>query len=741
MILALLSVVFGAAFTVVTAWALGASLLRRLSLQLYALEERLIAFITGSACLSALVFVLCAVQMARPGLFLALGIAIIGYAFYSRAHKSQALPPLRGPTLPPIWRWIFGVTFVVFALFYLIHAMSPEMSPDGLAYHLGVVAKYRAAHGFSLITTNMYDNFSQGIEMLFLFAFEFGRHSAAALVHFTFWIALALLMLCYGARIGHPEVGAAGALFTALSPLVALDGSVAYNDVAEAAVIFAVFYLLQVWDENRNVRLLVPIGILAGFAYAVKYTGGLAVPYALGFIVWKLWKARKPVLKPALAVCALAAVFIVPWMVKNWIEVDNPISPFANRIFPNPYVHISQEESWRQYLRTYQLTSYSELPLQLTVEGDHVSGFFGPLFLLTPLALLALRFSAGRRLWLAAAILALPYFGNVGARFLIPVVPFISLALALALADVPWLLLLVTGAHIIASMPPVYKHYAVSDGNWILYKVSPKAALRIIPEDTYLSRESPEYSVDRMMERLVPPGGRVFSFYAPASSYTTRQILVSYLAADNEVLADILWTPLFGDYPPTRLLKFQFPAHGFRKLRVIQTENVPDQQWSVSELRVFLASRELPRARGWSLTASPNPWDVQLAFDNSPATRWRSWQEARPGMYIEVDFGRLENIDSVAVESSADSAKTKIKLDGLQPDGHWITVSNRPLETAQPIRASLRLAAAYELKARGVRYVLIDDNDPRAEDFRVYANLWGMTQVGEWKNKRLFYIQ
>jgi hypothetical protein len=737
-ILALLSVLFGGVFTVLTAWALGAVLLRRLALEFYPWEERLLAFITGSACLSALVFLLCSVKLARKGVFLALGIAILGYAFYSRAHVSQAraLPPLS-----PAWRCAFGVLFIGFALFYLTNAMAPEMSPDGMAYHLGVVAKYRAAHGFTIITTNMHDNLSQGIEMLFLFAFEFGRHSAAALVHFAFWIALALLMLSYGARIGRPSAGAAGALFTALSPLVGLDGSVAYIDVAEAAVLFAVFYLLQVWDRSRNARMLVPIGILAGFAYAVKYTAGLAVPYALGFIAWKLWKARKPVLRPALAVCALAAAFILPWMVKDWIEVDNPISPFANRVFPNPYVHISQEESWRRYLRTYQLTSYSELPLQLTVKGNHVTGFFGPLFLLTPLALLALRFSAGRRLWLAAAIFALPYFGNVGARFLIPVVPFVSLALALVLADVPILLLLVVGAHAIASLPPVYKGYAVSDGNWFLPKVSPKAALRMIPEDTYLSRESSEYNVDRMIERLVPPGGRVFSFYAPAESYTTRQILVSYLAADNDVLADILWTPLFRDFPPTRLLKFQFPAREFRKVRVIQTENLPVQQWSVSELRVFRAGRELPRASGWSLTASPNPWDVQLAFDNSPATRWRSWQAAQPGMYVEVDFGRAENIDSVVVESSGDSAKTKLKLDCMQLDGRWSTVSDRLNEIALPIRVSLRLAASYELKARGVRYVLIDDGDLRAEDFRVYASLWGMTQVGQWKTRRLYFIQ
>jgi hypothetical protein len=110
-------------------------------------------------------------------------------------------------------------------------------------------------------------------------------------------------------------------------------------------------------------------------------------------------------------------------------------------------------------------------------------------------------------------------------------------------------------------------------------------------------------------------------------------------------------------------------------------------------------------------------------------------------MYVEVDFGRPQLIDSVVVESSLDFAKTKVKLEGLEPGGHWTTVSVRADEGIRPIPVSLRLAASEELKARGVRYLLIDDTDLRADDFRVYAKLWGITQLGQWRGKRLYYIQ
>ena len=253
--LTVLAILFGWLFTVVTAWALGTLLLRKLSLVFYRSEERLFAFIVGSALLSAIVFVLCAVQLGWKSLFLVLGLAIILYALRSGAHhpRGDSFPPL-----PRVPRWIFLVVFSAFTVIYFINALEPESSPDGMAYHLGVVAKYQRSHGFPRITTDMYASLSEGIELLFLWAFEYGRHSAAALVHFAFFLALVFLILSYARRIGRPAVGLAAALFSYLSPVVGLDGTIAYIDVAITAILFALFYLLQIWDQDRNPQLLLP---------------------------------------------------------------------------------------------------------------------------------------------------------------------------------------------------------------------------------------------------------------------------------------------------------------------------------------------------------------------------------------------------------------------------------------------------------------------------------------------------
>src|SRR5450759_1811297 len=104
---------------------------------------------------------------------------------------------------------------------------------------------------------------------------SFGRHSAAALVHFAWFCTLPLLMVCWGRRFGFAKAGMFAAILIFASPVIGKDGISAYNDLAVATLIYAVFYLLQVWDESKSSNLLIMIGLLAGAAYGVKYTACL----------------------------------------------------------------------------------------------------------------------------------------------------------------------------------------------------------------------------------------------------------------------------------------------------------------------------------------------------------------------------------------------------------------------------------------------------------------------------------
>ncbi|MCX6633624.1 MAG: hypothetical protein NT090_00795, partial [Acidobacteria bacterium] len=360
-------VLFGFVFTAATCMAAGSLLLRLLPLRLYRQEQRLFAFLIGSACLSLLVFVLAAAQLARGTVFLAAGVLLIGLALWCGAHRAW------GDSLPPLsrfWNALFLAVFAVFGTLYFFNAMAPEISPDGSAYHLGLVNLYLNHGGLYPLETCLYANLSQGMEMLFLFAFPFGRHSAAALMHFAFLLTLPLAMLAYSRRFGFPAAGVTGALLVFASPAAGIDGSSACNDVAAACTVFAAFYLVRIWMEERQEALLILAGLAAGFCYAVKYPAALAWPYALLLVSWKLRREPARCLRSAAVLSGCALLMAGPWMAKSWIWAGNPFSPYFNRVFPNPYVHIAFAQEWAEFGRHLgSVASRWQVPGEAAVTG------------------------------------------------------------------------------------------------------------------------------------------------------------------------------------------------------------------------------------------------------------------------------------------------------------------------------------------------------------------------------------
>ena len=748
-----MGILAGAFLSGATSLGLGLILFRRLGIQLERTESLSLAFVVGSACFSEIVFVLSSIHLAREGVFLAVALlAAVATATNvtipasrqfasSGAEAPRRLKPApQFAPLPGRWKWFAVALFASFGVVYLVNAMAPEMSPDGAAYHLPFVTRYLRAHGFERISGDFYASLTQGVELLFLPAVSAGGYSSAALVHFLFLLDLPLLMVCYGRRFGFPIPAMAAAFLVFASPVVGLDGTSAYVDVAAATVLFALFYVMQIWDTTREANLFIVIGILAGFSYAAKYSAAIAIPYAVGFITWKLWRGRKPLLRPVLIIVALAAVFVLPWMLKDALLVGNPIAPFANHLFPNPYVHISFEREYQTYLRHYHLANRLTAPWELAVKGERLQGFFGPVFLLAPLALLSLRRHAGRQTLLAAAVFALPWFLNIGSRFLIPALPPVALALALAFERPPFLLPAILVIHGFlswyASPLRYFDRYAPR-----IAAAPLRAALRIETEDEYLSRSEPGYLVDRMIERQVPPGNRVFSFEPIPESWTTREIVSGQNAAENEVVADVLRTALVSRGLPMRPLDLRFSPTVLRRVRAIQTARIAGEMWSVSEFQVLKGGNPLSPDRKWRIRANPNPWDVRLAFDRSLVTRWRSWEDAAPGMFLEVDFGEPESIDQVHLISHPDALSNHIHVLGMDARGEWHHLEADPL--VEPARAmgDLREQAVHHLLARGIRYLLVTPGAFGANDFGENAAAWGIRLIGESEGARLYCLE
>jgi len=468
-------------------------------------------FVLGAAGVSLSIFALAALHLANAWAFAIFGAATLAAGILLKRNPYSTANHAIWILFAPLFAW------------YLIYALAPEASPDGSGYHLGLVRRYFEHDGLVRITTSMYASLTQGLEMLFLMAYAFGREPAAAVVHLSFLAALATLLIGFDRRTGW-----AAALLVVASPVVAVDAASAYNDVALACVLFALFVLLERGEVNPWL-----VGLLAGFAFGIKYTGIVALPYAL-------FRCRKP------AVLAGALLTISPWMLKNWVFVHNPVAPFFNRAFPNEFMRASVEDQYRNAMRHYNGASIGfDTPLEVTVRGGLLQGIAGPAFLLLPIAVFAWREPAVRRLLAAGVVFALPWFLNLGTRFLIPSLAFFALAIAIGLGSFRcrrFLLPAVAGVQLLAAAPAAIDRYA-APYVWHIAEVPWRAALGIEPEDAYLRKRLGEtYDLARMIEREVPAGCPVYTAWPLPEAYTGREILLNYTAALNNRLEEALAT-------------------------------------------------------------------------------------------------------------------------------------------------------------------------------------------------------
>jgi hypothetical protein len=174
---------------------------------------------------------------------------------------------------------------------------------------------------------------------------------------------------------------------------------------------------------------------------------------------------------------------------------------------------------------------------------------------------------------------------------------------------------------------------------------------------------------------------------------------------------------------------------------VVETAaGTPDDEWNVAEFRLYDRGQEVHRAKEWRIRANANPWDVQLAFDNNPVTRWRSHEGVFVGMAIELDTGKPLLVDAVVLECARDQNSTRLRLESGGPEGQWTTVVGAPASSDHALSGNLRAAAMRELKARGITHLLSNAGDDTAADFQRNANAWGIKFLGRAGNDWLYAL-
>jgi hypothetical protein len=712
--LSLLSILFGAAFTLATAYAFGRLLLRKTPANFE------IVLGVGAAAESLLVFLLLLANLANWGVFLAMGAAAILAA--QRWHG----PLLKDPIHIPRAVWI---VFAAYGVWYLVNALAPEIQADGITYHLGLPAEYLRLRGFPDAVT-FYGMLPQGMEMLYTVAFALGRHSAAKLVEFTFFVATIPLIFRVGRGLGASDLASAvAAVFYFCAPVVGLTGSSSYTDAAGVFFLLAAFDLLLLRDD----RYLFVAGVLAGFCYAIKLPGLIVtVGAVLLLAAQRRWRA-------AWIVAAGAALIIVPWMARALVITGNPVAPLMSSVFSNPYFHAATDRDLAADLRSLGDVRPAQVPWELAF-GDRLTGTFGPLLFALPLGLLALRKRGGRLLWAAALLLALPWVTNTGARFLMPAVVLAAIALGMSLPrSAAWAAIAVQAVlcwpHVLNAWETRY--------SFRLHEFPIAAALRIESEADYCKRHFDEYNVAKMVERRTPPEARTLALMTVSSAYLDRDVAVTWQSSEGDRLLDTLRLASLYTTTPTFDWKASWPEQAMRTLR-FRMPAAYDGEWDINEVRLFSGDDPVFNSPQWTLAGWPNRWEVPLAFDGNLATRWRTWEPVRAGMYLEIELGNPQRLTSAVLVTHTPVFRVALEVYGLDVKGRWHLLTSNP-QAIPRAPQDLRLEAARALRASGFRYLLVPTgsggNASIGNMLLGHEAEWGLERAGDAGRYYLFHVR
>jgi hypothetical protein len=397
-----------------------------------------------------------------------------------------------------------------------------------------------------------------------------------------------------------------------------------------------------------------------------------------------------------------------PWMVRASVLSGNPVAPLFNRWFENAHFHVSTEESVRAFLRAYDV-SPAKLPLEITVLGAKTGGLVGPVFLLLPVALLALRKREGRWVWMAAIVAAIPWFLNAGTRFAMPALVFASIALAMSLPKrAAWALAMV---QMVAAWPHVLDLWT-GNAAWRLRGMPWQAALRIEPEQEYLRRTLLEYRVAEMLQRHTRRGDRILDLeVAPASAYFDAVALTPWQSAAADRSSDALRIGLSKsrDAYWTGSVRWEKETVKAVRIRLSEPAMIPNG-WSFQDVTLLDEGKPVFPSQEWQLEASRNVWETGLAFDRNPVSRWRIWQEAHRGEFLAIHFRSPRELDGARVLVFEPPRGLVLTFDGLAPDGlQWKTLAEPAWRSAPAL--NYREQAMSMVRREGFRYILTRAGD------------------------------
>jgi len=345
------------------------------------------------------------------------------------------------------------VGYGALAAFLICMALAPPSDWDSLMYHLQIPTIWLREGKILVPDANDHTALIGLAQLLYLPLLAVRSLAAPAVLSAALTLLLGWSGFAICTRFWKPP--AQNYVLATLwgSPAIILVGLTARVDVTLTLfTLLAHYALLMAWLDRPGTRWLELGAVLIGFAFGVKYHGGV---YAIGLLplillacvrrsgsVAKAWR-------PLLHFGLLVGLAVSPWLLKNWFLFHAPFYPFLAQPRPPEWLAsipasvspaTALDPRVREILQEarvpFNLADAFFAPGRLSVEGEARLYFLCPALLLLPLWLFSPRDRALNGLG-GPAILYLLFlvatYPETNARYLLPgVVPLTIVATVLA---------------------------------------------------------------------------------------------------------------------------------------------------------------------------------------------------------------------------------------------------------------------------------------------------------------------
>ena len=382
---------------------------------------------------------------------LALLLSAISLFYWIARLRRFPLGPMPSVSRPQVEQVLLTLPLVVVLTVLFVVTLRPVLAADSSSYQLTVPKLWAASHGFREIPYNVYSNWPLGINLLFGLALRLKDHMLAKLVHYLFGLGVLAALYCFGRRQRDGLTGLLAAVLFLANPVVVFEMCEAYVDIA-----YSLFFLLSFWfiheyagARRNDRRVLLMAGISGGILGGIKLTAAVAlVCLSVSFLLtqWRGQRVRAGLKDFALLFALPCAVLIVPWWIKSWYYTGNPVYPFLYDVFGGKDWSSALAErhyAWHQSIGMGRgFIDYVLLPARAILLGKlgpaRFDGALCPLWIVwVPLAVVGARKDTVVRHLLLVVLAVFVFWAATSQqmRFLIPVLPLLSLATALSIAD------------------------------------------------------------------------------------------------------------------------------------------------------------------------------------------------------------------------------------------------------------------------------------------------------------------